>query len=341
MTNNEIVRDPEGWILPGQEHRIEFWLNETDIEATAVLLSPFPPTVRYVLETPAGDVVDPGLAGAHPMVEFRPGQFSAYYRSILPLPIGPAMAQAGRWKAVLRVDATYFKRYLATLDNRPDAYRRAHAHGVRYSFQAQSYSNLRMRARLFQTGREPGATMTLRARLTEYGVPVEHRASVRAELMRPDNSTTALALAEVEPGVFETSLLASASGIYRFRVLASGSTMRGRPFTREQLLTGAVWAGGDRPAPTSTGDPRPERERVCQLLECLLKQESIRRLLERAAINPSDVLECLRRYCHRAPQRPGRTPAGLEAGLRAVLRDDQLVRSVMTHLEGQGWSRDP
>jgi len=43
-------------------------------------------------------------------------------------------------------------------------------------------SNLRMESSLSQSGRTPGSTLTLRARLTEYGVPVDHRASIHARL---------------------------------------------------------------------------------------------------------------------------------------------------------------
>jgi hypothetical protein len=38
-------------------------------------------------------------------------------------------------------------------------------------------------------------------------------------------------------------------GVYRFRLVASGITMRGAPFTREQLVSGAVVPGGDQPFP--------------------------------------------------------------------------------------------
>jgi hypothetical protein len=67
VTNNEIVLDPEGFIGSGQEHRITFWLNEADITMKGFLLTPAPYAIRYVLETPDGDVIDPAVAGANPM----------------------------------------------------------------------------------------------------------------------------------------------------------------------------------------------------------------------------------------------------------------------------------
>lgn len=332
VTNNEIVRDPEGWIAPGQKHRIPFWLNETDITATAVLLTPAPFGIRHFLETPNGDLIDPGVAAAHPMISFDAGSNASYYRTGLPLPIGAGTAQPGQWHAVLSVDDRYFKRYLASLDNYPELYAQTAAHGIRYNFLAQSYSNLRMRARLAQTSLEPGATLTLRAILTEYGLPVAGRATVRTELVRPDDTQTTLSLVEAEPGVFEVSTVAALSGIYRFRVLAKGRTMRGRPFTREQLLTGAVWRGGDQPPPTSDTDPRGRDERLCQLLLCLLKQDGVLRWLKQAGIEPQEIEKCVREFC--APMVTRRAPATLETRLRQVVADDQLLRTLVAQARG-------
>jgi hypothetical protein len=112
-----------------------------------------------------------------------------------------------------------------------------------------------MRARLTQTSFEPGASLNLRAVLTEYDLPVDRRAMVRAELVRPDLSAAIVVLNEVEPGIFEASVPANSTGVYQFRVRAVGATLRGQAFTREQGLTGAVYQGGDNPPPTSTRDP--------------------------------------------------------------------------------------
>ena len=119
VTNNEIVLDPEGFIQPGQEHRIPFWLNETDITAKGILLTPAPYAVRYVLETPDGDIIDPAAAGAHPMAAFEVGNEVSLYRVGLPIPLGPNVAQAGRWHARLEVDERTYRRYLGSLDNYP------------------------------------------------------------------------------------------------------------------------------------------------------------------------------------------------------------------------------
>ncbi len=61
--------------------------------------------------------------------------------------------------------------------------------------------------------------------------------------------------------------------MYPFRVLVDGTTMRGRKFTREQLLTGAVWKGGDNPPPTTMDDPQHGKDELCKLLSCLLGEK--------------------------------------------------------------------
>ena len=65
VTNNAIVTDPSGSIAPGTRLRIPFVLNETDIDSTAILLTDLPPqTLRFLIETPAGDLMDPAKAAA-------------------------------------------------------------------------------------------------------------------------------------------------------------------------------------------------------------------------------------------------------------------------------------
>lgn len=333
VTNNEIVLDPEGFIKPGQEHRIPFWLNEADITAKAILLTPAPYAIGYVLETPAGDIIDPGVAGAHPMAAFEAGSQVSLYRVGLPIPLGADNAHAGRWHARLKIDEKIYKKYLASLDNDPTLYATVAAHGLRYSFNVHAYSNLRMKARLAQTGNEPGATITIRAVLTEYGIPVAARATCRAELTRPDNTGATLAMAEVEPGVFEAYLPALLPGIYRLRIVTEGRSLRGRQFTREQTLTGAVWKGGDTPPPTSKDDPNTGDDRFCRLIDCLLRQKSIQAALRKAEISV-DELRCLEQYCRKpAPGQPPQVmrPALYER-LRMIIRDDQVLETVMREI---------
>jgi hypothetical protein len=139
--------------------------------------------------------------------------------------------------------------------------------------------------------------LTLRATLSEYGLPVDHRAEVQAELTHPDGSEQTLGLVETQPGAFETSIVANVAGIYRFRVIATGVTLRSVPFTREQTLTGAVFRGGDNPPPTSGNDPRTRDEHLCELVSCLLQNESVVRYLRERGIEVDALMKCVEHWC--------------------------------------------
>lgn len=307
VTNQEIVLDPDGWVHAGQVVRIPFDLAETDVTARAVLLTDNPHAVISGLETPGGQIIAPGFV--HPMVEFREGSAVEMYRVSLPLPTGAEEAHVGRWHALIAIQA---RRGIAT-------HGFASSQGfasARYSLSIHAYSNLRMRASLAQSGNEPGATMYLRASLTEYAIPLPSLAHVRAEVVHPDETQSVVVFTPAGPGTYETSLVATQTGVYRFRILASGTTMRGRPFTREQLRTGAVWPGGDQP-PRSSEDPG---RRFCHLVHCLLKQRGVLELLRRNGIDPAEVARCLDELCRR--NEGERDPA---ARLKRVLQDDRMA----------------
>ncbi|MCB2071013.1 MAG: tyrosinase, partial [Ottowia sp.] len=233
VTNADIVLDPDGWLASGQKLRIPFRLSETDITADAILLtgSAPPDLFRFALETPDGAFVTPATAAALPDITYAAGARSLLYRMTLPLPVSGHEEREGLWHALLQLDEKVFKRYLASLDKDPKALAAARTHGVRYSLNVHASSNLSLRARLLQDSNQPGARLTVRATLTEYGLPVENRAAVALQLTRPDGSAALVNIAEIEPGIYEASTAAAQPGIHRFRVLASGRTLRGRPFT--------------------------------------------------------------------------------------------------------------
>jgi hypothetical protein len=129
-------------------------------------------------------------------------------------------------------------------------------------------------------------------------VPVEGRATVHATIERPDGSLATITLPEVEAGAFEASMVAADAGVYRFLVRATGGTMRGQPFTREQLLSAVVVQGGNQPPPTS--DPgKDDGQALCDLLRCLLGPEQLGRALESHGVGVSAVRRCVDAWCKR------------------------------------------
>ncbi len=292
VTNSVIVKDPSGFLAPGTKLRIPFLLSDADIESTVILLDDYP-VIKLAVETPDGDVLDPSVASGIGGV-YAEGTNLRYYRYTLPLGLGRG-AHGGTWHALLEIDDDLMKRYAKMKDNKEDL-SRFRAHGARYSLVVQGFSNLRMTAALRQSSYSPGATMNLRATLTEYALPLANRAVMHAELVRPDGTTSTIAMAETEPGVFEAAVPASLHGVYQFKIEATGATMRGLGFTREQLLTGGiVEGGGGRVLP-----PDGRFDRFCELLDCLLDERTgAWGFLKERGLDPERLVRCLREICAR------------------------------------------
>lgn len=325
VTNNEIVVDPEGYALPGHHQEIPVKLSETDISVDIMLLSPLPQVFRFSLIAPAGETIDYGTASTNPAIELGGGQQLRFYRMTLPLALKGPSNHGGTWKAVVEIDRKRYDRYVKKYQDdvyAPGSGPASSAHGVRYSVMARAWSNLRMAVQSGQTSFEPGAKQHLQARLTEFGVPVEKRASVYAVVESPAGNESMLSFSETGPGVFETSKELTQTGVYRYRVMASGKTFRGTEFTREQIVTGAVWDGGDRPPPEQGEPPHGDGPGIdlCCLLDCLLDMEGVQKLLKEYGIPPEDFKRCLERCCRDVSK--GKDPA--LSGIETFVRDATL-----------------
>jgi hypothetical protein len=314
ITNEDIVVDPTGWIAPGRVIRIPFHLNESDISADVILMLPIQGIVDLAVESPDGSVLTPSTAMASPAITYAAGRNVSFYRFLLPLPVNDkTQAHAGVWHAVLKVREDYFQRYLNKLDEEPEIYARAKAHGVLYTLLVHTYSNLRMRAALGQTSYEPGATLNLTAALTEYGAPLIGDASVRAILTRPDGTTNTLNLSKTASGTFTASTTAAQAGVYEYRVIADGFSARRSRFTREQVLTGFVWRGGDQPQPSAKpteGLGEAVEHALCRLLYCLTQSMSdeLRKQWRARGVDIEALIKC---YC-----KPQKSKIGFSPSLR-------------------------
>ena len=117
-------------------------------------------------------------------------------------------------------------------------------HGLRWVIEVHSRSNVRFTAQLEQSSTKPGALMTITATVNEMQIPVgKDRVKVYAEVTTPAGPDT-LVLDAVEDGVFVGTYTAKDYGLYTFRTIADGTTLRKEHFTREQLLSGAVYIPG-------------------------------------------------------------------------------------------------
>jgi len=297
ISNANVVLDPKGQLSPGVVHRIPFPINEADMGIDVILLTAIPQAVSFQLETPDGSMIDPAAAAALGTATYVMHAGLAYYRASLPaIPAAPDGSHGGAWHAVLKlaVSAKELERYAKELAKHPD--HDLFARGLLpYDLIVHAYSNLAFRAAARQTSYEPGAEVHLAATLREYDVPVENRAGVWAEVLRPDGSVQLVPLREEEPGRFAAAFQANLSGVYALRARARGETFRGTPFEREQTLTAVVYPGGDRPR------REPETSQLCQLIDCLLRKGMLDdKLLERLAaegLNLEGLVHCLKAYC--------------------------------------------
>lgn len=324
VNNNDIILDPEGWIGAGQTVRIPFEVAESDIEITGVVLALATFVLDFALETPDGDVIDEAFAAGDPSVTFRRSQQTMHLRASLPVLVGGRPAHQGRWHLLLRVNRKHFRKYLSAVADMPNQLEGALAHGVKYSANVYVYSNLRLASRVSQTSMEPGATLTLRAVLTEYGVPFAGSAHVRADLTWPDGHNETLVLPHVAAGIFETKRIATQVGLYTFRVRARGRTRRDVDFTREQIVTAGVWHGGDQQPPrdpTGSPDAKPD---LCDFLACLFGDNvlspELRKRLQGAGIDLDALERCVRHKCRGRGKFPVRTLADSERLLAQIVK---------------------
>ncbi len=299
VNNEDIVVDPDGYVASGDKVVVPFRLSEADISVDAIVLMPFQGVLEVAVVTPAGDVIDASNVASFPTVAKSDSSHMTYYRMTLPVDDGLSVhAQEGEWQLVLTVDKRVLKRYLSTLDNYPGLIEEIKAHGVKFTALVHSFSNLRMRAEVAQTSYEPGATLTVSADLFEYGQPFPQTAgsaSVQARVTRPNGSQAVLAMSPAGVGTYVAALPAASPGIYQFVVSASGLTSRLTPFTREQVVTGAVWAGGDEPPPKTEDPDGGSGTDWCGTLRCLLKAMSpeLRKRLEEQGWRLDELLKCV------------------------------------------------
>lgn len=304
VTNRDIVSDPGGSLIVGQIARVPFSITRSDIAFDAIALSRAPQFVVIGLETPDGTVVDQTRV---PAGSFRAGTTSSSFRIALPLVIDGKEHWEGKWQLLLalsfkQIAATHLRAATAvTGTTAAAAVRGTTAAALPYHALIHARSNLRLRASIDQSALTPGSQISLRAVITEYGQPIETHPQVTATMTRPDTTTQQVSLLEAAPGEFDTSVVASQSGVYRFQVQAVGFSSRGQAFSREHLLTAVVGRQPSEP----TGDAARDRSMLCDLLRCLAKRgvvtERLVRRFEDLGLDVRELQRCLADICRSAP----------------------------------------
>ncbi|MFB6367632.1 vWA domain-containing protein [Paenibacillus elgii] len=283
VMNRDIVRDPKGWVLPGQIARVPFSITRSDIDFDAIALSRTPQYVVIGLETPDGTIVNQTQV---PVGSYRPGITSTSMRITLPLVLDGKEYWEGEWNLLL---AEQRGPSILELSN-----------GAALPFHAlvHARSNLNMRAYIDQSASNPGAEIHLRAVITEYGQPLETHPKVKATMTRPDQTTVELLLNETDYGQFEISTIGLQSGVYRFYIQATGLSSRGQAFSREQLFTIIV---GQAPRDSGNTQPDSESTTLCEFLKCLFSKgvitERLDRKLEEIGIDLPQLRHCISGIC--------------------------------------------
>ncbi|MBX3639146.1 MAG: S8 family serine peptidase [Nitrosomonas sp.] len=297
VNNEDIVVDPDGVLYPGQKTRIPFMINEADISVDVITMSAHPASLEFYLETPNGQIVQPGDTITLPGATYGLGTHVAFYRLNVPLPLG-APEHAGKWHAILAFNGKYNRKHAEVTHGHNTA---ASAANLPYSVLVHTYSNLKMQTRLSQSGYEPDAKLALNVALTQYGIPLTTQSHVSATVLLPNKQTKILHLTAADEGVYETSLIADVAGTYQFRIRAEGYTLKGRPFTREKVHSAFVYRGGNRLPPTSGDGASDTREKFCSLLKCLLDDKNLSRefkdRLRKQGIDIDGIVRCLQGYC--------------------------------------------
>ena len=182
---------------------------------------------------------------------------SAFYRCALPvLPWDPAVSHSGLWHAVLTLGgrrAGAIASSARSYDNA--AYYDPKRAVLPYELVVHTHSSLTFEATAAQSSYDLGAEVRLVARLAEYAVPLGDRASVWAEVRRPDGSADAVGLGLDGSYRFAATYRLDQPGVYSIRVRAHGTTAtapRSTASARSPPRRCRVATGGIRPTPGET-----------------------------------------------------------------------------------------
>ena len=233
ISNAEVVLDPTNVLVPGQQHRIPLSLMEGDQAIDVILLADGPDRLRFRLQTPNGDLIDPDASQQLPGVRHITGAKVAYYRLTLPVEVRRRRPEReGTWHAIVEHSDR----------DPPDDSPRSRR--VSYSIIVHAWSDLAFTVDVRQDHHDPGASASITATLANAGGFVES-AQVWAEITSPRGDVQRLPLDRTN-GTWNTAFRLEVAGTYAVRARAAGTSRKGAAYHRERTLTASVWHGGER-----------------------------------------------------------------------------------------------
>ena len=95
-----------------------------------------------------------------------------------------------------------FRKYLNSggREKDPVVRQRLSAHGLPFILNVHAVSDLEMKVTATQISHTPGSNVEVTATLTESGIPLERRATVRVEVTKPDGAQDTVTLSEERVG---------------------------------------------------------------------------------------------------------------------------------------------
>ncbi|MDF9795046.1 hypothetical protein OKW21_000309 [Catalinimonas alkaloidigena] len=337
VSNNDIVVDPMGRLFFGLKHEIDFHLNEADIYADVIILSPFAPLITASIITPAGDVIQ----GSGGNTQHKVNMNDQLYRITLPaIPAQAIGSHAGKWKVVLELSAEKVREIWKEIaENNQDLLKQLSEYqSVPYSVIVQSYTDLNFAAAVDQTSNVAGAKINLSATIRQYNVAIE--GEVKAEVSYPNGIKKTLKLDSQGEGSYATDFEGDHSGLYQIRFKASGNSMSGNAFTREAVRTVSLYRSEPVP-PIKEDDGRGSGDALCKIADCFLSDKGIMALLKKHEIDARRLRECLKKHCmdqERNDKRISATAAGrektadsrLSAQVKAVVSNTDIEKIILT-----------
>jgi len=274
-SNEEIIIDPPGTLLPGEKHKIEIPITEAETSFKATVLSDQAPWLRLALQTPSGLVLDEAELMALPGVARVEGEHARALELYLPLVLPDASTNhVGIWR--LQLTARYSKDDGHEQDEQPRDRKR-----ISYSALVAARSAIRFRAQLTQTR----DIFRVEATTSVFGGPPRGSHRIVAEVRGPNGLLTELRFSEAEPGRHVAEYKPISLGDYSIRVRAHGQSRAGHRFSRELSLWGAAQGASYEPwreappAAASGGGADHDGDAckrlvkaACDALNCLLER---------------------------------------------------------------------